>query len=937
MNGEARFPVLSGEEVLRRLAEAGAGAVTVITPNRRLAAALAREFDARQAARDLRSWEAADILPASAFVQRLYEDALYSELAESLPRLLAPAEEQVLWEGVIGDTQAGRGLLSLASAAALARAAWQVAQGWRLLARLGGFPANDDAKAFAEWSWRYTGVTERDRLTERARLPDAVAPHLAHAALRKPRALVLFGFELLTPQLLDFLGTLAQSGVEVLASHREERPGAARRIAFASAKEELVAAARWARNRLESGLEAAAQPAAGVRMPRIGVVVPDLERSRETVRRIFTEELAPARALAPAAFGDPGGLPFNISLGASLSSQPLVAAALIGMELGRSAIAGHVDFERVSRLLRSPFLAGGESELARRARLDAALRKMAGAKVGLEALRRWIDAATAAEKPFGAPACPVLARRLSGLSEFSSANLRGTRRAGEWARIALSLLEVLGFPGERALDSVEHQVLQKLHETLAEFAALERVAGRMRFGEALERLSRMSAELLFQAEMPEVPVQILGVLESAGMEFDHLWVAGLTDEAWPLAARPTPLIPVALQRSAGVPEASPAAALELDERITRGWLGAASEVIVSHALREQDRELAPSALVRDLPEIAVADLGLPQRPGLAETIRRAGRLERLPDFRAPPVRASGETRDSVPVAGGTGVFRDQACCPFRAFATHRLRATALDAPSSALDASDRGTLLHALLHKLWGELKSKARLDAASERDLDAALDAAADHALRHLRRRRPGVLEGRLAELERRRLVGLARDWLDKERERAPFEVVAVEQKRALGFGGITVNARLDRMDRVLGDPGGYAVLDYKTGEADVANWLGSRPSEPQLPLYALGAEEGVSALAFACVKAGAMEFRGVARAAGLIPGVKTITEHRAAAARAYRNWGELLSAWRAELEMLGREFASGEASVRPKEGDETCRYCDLRALCRIGEREAP
>jgi hypothetical protein len=30
--------------------------------------------------------------------------------------------------------------------------------------------------------------------------------------------------------------------------------------------------------------------------------------------------------------------------------------------------------------------------------------------------------------------------------------------------------------------------------------------------------------------------------------------------------------------------------------------------------------------------------------------------------------------------------------------------------------------------------------------------------------------------------------------------------------------------------------VIDYKTGEAKVAAWLGDRPDEPQLPMYALG-----------------------------------------------------------------------------------------------------
>ena len=67
-------------------------------------------------------------------------------------------------------------------------------------------------------------------------------------------------------------------------------------------------------------------------------------------------------------------------------------------------------------------------------------------------------------------------------------------------------------------------------------------------------------------------MQVVGVLESAGMEFDCLWVGGLTEENWPLKARPHPFLPVALQRKAGIPEAAAETSLALDRRITQGWL-----------------------------------------------------------------------------------------------------------------------------------------------------------------------------------------------------------------------------------------------------------------------------------------------------------------------------------------------------------------------------
>ena len=912
MTSGAEFPRIQKPELLGRLAEGHAARTSVVTPNLRLAAALRRDFDAQQIAQGLTAWEAANILPLPAFVERLYEDALYSELA--LPILLTSAQEQALWEDVVRGSEAGAALLSAPPAAALAREAWQLAHAWRLMPRLKGTPANDDARAFTDWAWRYEGITQRDRHCDRARLADVVAPHLAHAALRKPATLVAYGFDILNAQQRELFAALAKAGVAVVACGPQGYDGratAACRAAFTSAKEEIRAAARWARARLEADSNA-----------RIGIVVPDLAQSRNAVQRIFAQVMEPAHLL-PVQETRP--LPFNLSLGEPLSSYPLVVAALRVLEVARH----EVEFERASSVIRSPFIAGAEAELPQRARLDAELRRVAGPKIGLERLRRATAELTASDNRYGVPACPILSQRLAELSKFARENLHGAKRPGEWAKAMSALLDAAGFPGERTLDSVEYQTLKKFHEAIAGFAALERVAARMRFDDACARLARITAETLFQPEAPEVPIQVLGVLESAGLEFDHLWVMGLTDEAWPIPARPNPFIPVALQRAAGVPESSAAASLEFDARITRGWLAAAGEVVFSHPLREADRELVPSPLIRDLRESKAEDLALPEYASLRASIRRARREERTADFRAPPLAlraaSAGET-------GGTGVFKDQAACPFRAFAVHRLRAEALEAPPSGLDGRERGTLLHALLARAWQELKSSARLDTMSGADLDALLALAADHAIGRLRARRPDALEGRFAELEKARLAKLGRAWLVIERARPPFEVAAVEQKRAVSFGGVTVNARLDRMERLAA--GGDAVIDYKTGSANIGDWLGPRPDDPQLPLYAVSGTEDISAVAFARLKAGEMGFRGVSRNEGLIPGVATLDKQRSGAAKDYGSWADLLAGWRHELEMLGQEFAAGEARVDPKRGDETCRYCDLKPLCRINER---
>src|SRR2546422_1077257 len=104
-------------ELFQRLAEGHAARITVVTPNRRLAQALTAEFDSFQVAKGLTVWEAPDILPFGAFVERLWEDALYSELGDKLPLLLTPQQELLLWEQILE----GSDLLILPQAAAQCR------------------------------------------------------------------------------------------------------------------------------------------------------------------------------------------------------------------------------------------------------------------------------------------------------------------------------------------------------------------------------------------------------------------------------------------------------------------------------------------------------------------------------------------------------------------------------------------------------------------------------------------------------------------------------------------------------------------------------------------------------------------------------------------------------------------------------------------------
>src|SRR5262245_52280081 len=297
MSAGAEWPVIEKGALFERLARGRAADLTVVTPNKRLSQALMLEFDAFQVGKALSVWEAPDILPFGALVQRLYEDGVYADLPAELPMLLTPAQEEEVWKQVVG----GSGVLAVEGAAAKCRDAWNLANLWRIRPGTG----NQDTEAFAAWLKKYLEKTGDDADT--ARLPDLLHKFLPQ--LKRPQLVVAYAFDILPPQTREFLDAL---GAEVASCGPDPRSATISRATFDSAKHEIEAAARWARARLEAGGK------------RIGVVVPSLQEDRKEVARVFSRAMRPL--IDPS--GEKAAMPFNISIGIPLERYPVVALAL---------------------------------------------------------------------------------------------------------------------------------------------------------------------------------------------------------------------------------------------------------------------------------------------------------------------------------------------------------------------------------------------------------------------------------------------------------------------------------------------------------------------------------------------------------------------------------------------------------------------------------
>jgi len=875
------------------------GAV-LLTASDRQARAARLAYATRMLREGRRAWPSPTVFTWGAWLERCWDDIAFSPRAGagSAPaKLLNPAQEAALWEAVIAGSKFGDGLLQTRAVARMAAEAWRLSREWAIPPPAGD-AANEDVAAFAVWAREFDGRCRRHAWQDRARLADALGDAFERGHLNVSAQLLLSGFAELTPQQQRLLQIVRGRGA-VVAAIEENAAGAilVARRELPGPLEELTAAAGWARARLDAGVQ------------RIGVVVPDLGALRAQAARIFDDAFVPAAVLP----GSPRtARPYNLSLGEALSDYPVVHTALQILELGKGRIA----CEDLGSLLRSPFLGDAAAERLRRASLDAACRRG-------EPVVRWNDLLRLAgdqdaEGRWRAHSSPLLAARLAEWRTLQ-ASFPSRQLPSAWAEAFARALMILGWPGERPLDSEEYQTVEAWRELLAALSSLDEISGRIDYAGAFLGLRRMAAERIFQPQSPDVPVQIMGLREAAGLEFDCLWVTGLHDAVWPGSPHPNPFLPIELQRRHRLPHATAARELEFARRLTAGLLACAPQVVVSHPRRAGDEDLRPSPFIAHLPLAEAEPAGAFSALQLAIYAARPP-LQRLADERAPPLAEGSEVRR------GTGVFKDQAACPFRAFALARLAADALDEPQPGLDARGRGSLLHRALERVWRTIGSHAQLCGWTQEKRGAAVRDGVAAAIADMARKRPQTFTARFAALEQSRLERLVSDWLRIEEARAPFTVIFPERGRTASFGGLAIEIVPDRVD-ALAD-GSRMVIDYKTGKTALDKWFGDRPDEPQLPLYAL-AESGVAAVAFAQVRSGDARFVGLAAEAGIAPGVEPVGGVQVAAG--IESWERLFAEWRRVIEALGEAFRAGDARVAPKDRVETCKYCDLKPLCRV------
>jgi ATP-dependent helicase/nuclease subunit B len=846
-----------------------AAGVGLVVPNaQRQASVRAAWAELRRAAGD-RVWQTPRITTLVQFAEERVREQ--SAAADAPDPVLPPGAE---W-AALRELRSAEG--GITEARALLASARTLAD-WQLPGSIAALGSSPEAVLLAESVRELRALSVREGRRPLRELLDSLQP--------APGRWQAAGFGSLSPLSALALDRLGAPALEL--GHVADTPVSVAAADNDDHEIELIAA--WCQSHLARDPES-----------RLLIVDARLRARRRGYERMLSQTLTPSEWVSRTA--RQFSTVFAIEGGQTLSDFPLIAHALLTLRL----LTGRLPFHEVVRWFRMPFLDG--ADVFAGAAIESALRQSRQLEYDANDLAGYLDHDER----------NAASRGLAARLRQAAALLSGERRTpAEWSPLLLRALRTVGWHGTRTLRSDEQQTVARWNALLDEYSALGAWTPRATAGGAVATLTDLAAERSFDPASVAAPITLTDSHEDPIVAFDGIWVASLDAAQWPAPPRPDVFIPLRLQAAAGIPWASAAGQTQCAHASLAAWRAAAGELVCSWAMLDGDAHRTSSPLLARIPGVGVHESS--GAPTLASLLR-SDSIEAFED-----TQGVGIDR-SRPVAGGVGPLTLQAECGFHAYAEYRLAARELESPQPGLDPRERGLLLHKALELVWQRLDCHFNLKGTEPPERRPMVSAAVEAAIAAVFRGRIPVDLMHAVDRERMRLETLIERLLEKEGDRAPFRIAALESRREVSIAGGTFDLRIDRIDAL--EAGGYAILDYKAGEPRPLRWNGDELRDPQLIAYLL-AERGrdVQALANVSLASERATFTGKVARQNLLPGIRGPMESKVPREEIDAAWHADTSRWIEALQALASDYLAGRAPVEP--AADVCRNCALTLLCR-------
>ncbi len=433
-------------------------------------------------------------------------------------------------------------------------------------------------------------------------------------------------------------------------------------------------------------------------------------------------------------------------------------------------------------------------------------------------------------------------------------------------------------------------------------------------------------------------IQILGLIESRGLDFDKLYVLGLDDRALPQPVRPLPFLDTSERKlvQGGTPEAQ----YEFGLKTFSNLIACAPDVTLLRAEQEDSKPLTPSPFWPKGETAKYLDIWSDPGPAWmrANWLRSAyeGLKSNVISARASIYSKEDSLLDPkiLPEKISASNIETAIICPFRFLLDVILKIEPLEEMRPVISPMERGIRIHRILASFTNKVRKG---DFHLERDREKAitlLSKCVDEVLKDVADQPQWDVERRLL-LSEGSPPGILLSWLDAETRHRQngWKCIAEEADfKGLKYDGwsFPLGGRIDRID--YHKDAGLICWDYKTGNYPNQKDILERLTAPQLPVYLLAMHTG---------KIPAMDKytdQETHLSAGYIQ-LKTPAQVKMHPIKEIDfKWDESLNKWVKIIADIGKIFQKGDFRANPypvsniENREIACENCPFLTLCERG-----
>ena len=861
--------------------------------------------------------------------------------------LLDSKQETFVWEDIVRLEASLPTLIDTESIAKYARDAYITLNDYAIDTHLLATSSEAESQFLINVCKSFNTYLEQKNLCTQAQAIEKIQSAYKDEVLAPYSKAYLYGFIETYPALERLLDVIAGG-----YSHIQNSPPKTqvlKRYALNDETREFEMAAHWAKTQISENPHT-----------KIAIIVPNLTDVKSHIEHIFL------KVFDPHFYSDNRQYETNryvdISASDMLSDTPVIHAVLSLLSTAQYAL----NKDQIKSIASSPFWGQGLDNA--RLHLLEWVNFYSGPVIEVNVFSReyakietYLEQNSSAEdgtqETTSSPAQTLLAFR------HALRKVKAQPNFAHWGEWLITQLITLGWPGPRTLNSYEYQAVQSFFSVLNDMQKLDNVR---RFGDVslhsfTQQLNKQLAQTPFHVQTVQAPVQILGLMEAAGLPFDACWVTNMSEQQLPASPNPNPFIPLELQITYDTPRSSPAREYTYAQKLVEQLCQQTDSIIFSYS-HNGENTVHPSPFIADIPlhfsDRDSTDTSHDASSNNIITRNYQHAIQSRDDiFHIIPLGTAPIIPENDTIKGGSYHLGLHAKNPLYAFLNDRVGAMTPNEENIGINAMDRGTVIHNLMAQVYTLHKNKNDIiQWLASTNYTHELTQQAEDILKNYLSRQQKRIPALLQNVEVSLLVERVNAFLQLEIQRPDFAVYAVEKPVTVTINQRYINLRIDRIDSINNihndnntdinnnsdnknnhnkdqSTNNLIIFDYKSGSTSLSGLQTHPIYDCQLPLYLLSQSHiNITAIGYVELSAKNISYNGICQDTN-IQITNFVEPQKLTRQQLPSTWDDACHWWQQQLYDLVTEVSLGQCHYNHRQPNKLLYYDHLYSAIRDEE----